>query len=103
MATGWGASTWSSNTWGGSQAALTGDAASGAVGSFGVSVTVALTGVAASGAVGTATAFPSQAITGAQANGAVGSITQVTVAPEDRKSTRLNSSHVALSRMPSSA
>jgi hypothetical protein len=78
MATGWGASTWSSNTWGGSQDALTGTAASGFVGAPGVSVTVNITGVSATGSV--ASVIYSIPLTGVSARGDVGNVT-TTVAP----------------------
>ena len=62
--------------------------------------TVALTGIAASGAVGDVTSALSLELTGNESTLFVGDLSPESA---DRKSTRLNSSHIPLSRMPSSA
>ena len=56
MSLGWGDDTWGSSVWGGGQLAITVNAATGAVWSVKVSVSVALSGVTASGAAGTVVA-----------------------------------------------
>ena len=69
MTTAWGSGAWGDNSWGGLQSEISGVAASGAVGTTGVNVTVALTGVGGTGAVGVVTGevFYFAAITGVEA------------------------------------
>ena len=56
MSFGWGSGPWGNGTWGYGGLPLTGDAASGAVGTASPNITIALSGVGASGNVGSVTA-----------------------------------------------
>jgi hypothetical protein len=72
MATGWGASTWSSNTWGGSQAALTGVTAQPTVGGVDPYPLPEIQEVHADALVGTASSAITVSISGNSATGNVG-------------------------------
>jgi hypothetical protein len=72
MATGWGASTWSSNTWGGSQVALTGVTAQPTVGGVDPKPLPQLYEVHADALVGTAKSAVTVSISGNSATGNVG-------------------------------
>jgi hypothetical protein len=72
MATGWGASTWSSNTWGGSQAALTGVTAQPTVGGVDPYPFPEIQEVHADALVGTAKSTVTVSISGNSATGSVG-------------------------------
>jgi hypothetical protein len=67
----WGTGTWDDARW--DSLPLTGNQATGGVGSPSVAVSAALTGVQASGVVGAVTEATVEALTGVQATGAVGS------------------------------
>jgi hypothetical protein len=71
MATGWGASTWSSNTWGGSQAALTGVTAQPTVGGVDPYPFPEIQEVHADALVGIASSTVTVGITGNSATGSV--------------------------------
>ena len=94
---------WSTPMTGVAVASCGGPGATGATGPAGTGATGA-TGAGATGATGIQGATGVQGATGSGATGATGptGATGLT-GPTDRKSTRLNSSHVSESRMPSSA
>ena len=71
---GWGVGAWGYGTWGNGETILTGDAATGSVGTVTPSSSTALTGDTASGAVGTVAPVLTIALTGVSAAGSVGTV-----------------------------